>query len=213
MSWVAMINDCAERSRSSRPPSMPWPITGRIRTTRRSGWVARDHSFRHFAAQRLDHLDELMRAAVRQIVTVDRRHDDMLKPPFANSATFAGSRGFTFIGMPVLILQKAQARVQVSPRIITVASSASNCRYSDRPLPRTPCAGPFPPYGCRPERAKVREGAFCRPWAPMVTTLITWSTSSSSRPSTSRLGTTTPDLVSPTTIGNEHYVHAQATWT
>ena len=36
-------------------------------------------------------------------------------------ATCSGSSGSTARGMPVLTLQKAQARVQVSPRIITVA--------------------------------------------------------------------------------------------
>ena len=37
------------------------------------------------------------------------------------SARCAGSLGSTASGIPVLTLQKAQARVQVSPRIITVA--------------------------------------------------------------------------------------------
>ena len=37
------------------------------------------------------------------------------------SARCAGSFGSTASGIPVLTLQKAQARVQVSPRIITVA--------------------------------------------------------------------------------------------
>ena len=39
----------------------------------------------------------------------------------AATATCSGSSGSTARGMPVLTLQKAQARVQVSPRIITVA--------------------------------------------------------------------------------------------
>ena len=39
----------------------------------------------------------------------------------AASATLFGSIGSTARGIPVLTLQKAQARVQVSPRIITVA--------------------------------------------------------------------------------------------
>src|SRR3546814_6265372 len=39
----------------------------------------------------------------------------------AATATCSGSSGSTGRGMPVLTLQKAQARVQVSPRIITVA--------------------------------------------------------------------------------------------
>ena len=37
------------------------------------------------------------------------------------SARCSGSFGSTPLGSPVLTLQKAQARVQVSPRIITVA--------------------------------------------------------------------------------------------
>src|SRR3546814_10364970 len=37
------------------------------------------------------------------------------------SARFCGSLGSTLRGMPVLTLQKAQARVHTSPRIITVA--------------------------------------------------------------------------------------------
>ena len=36
------------------------------------------------------------------------------------SARFSGSRASTAPGLPVLTLQKAQARVQISPRIITV---------------------------------------------------------------------------------------------
>ena len=39
----------------------------------------------------------------------------------AASATWAGSSASTLRGMPVLTLQNAQARVQTSPRIITVA--------------------------------------------------------------------------------------------
>jgi hypothetical protein len=39
----------------------------------------------------------------------------------AATATCSGSSGSTGRGIPVLTLQKAQARVQVSPRIITVA--------------------------------------------------------------------------------------------
>ena len=45
-----------------------------------------------------------------------------LRPSAANaSARCSGSSGSTARGSPVLTLQNAQARVQVSPRIITVA--------------------------------------------------------------------------------------------
>ena len=39
-------------------------------------------------------------------------------------ARFSGSVGFTALGFPVSTLQKAQARVQILPKIITVACLA-----------------------------------------------------------------------------------------
>ena len=67
--------------------------------------------------------DELPGAAVVEIVAVDRGDDDMVeaelrRPPRRHAR---GSCGSSWSGLPVATLQKAQARVQTSPRIITVA--------------------------------------------------------------------------------------------
>ncbi len=67
--------------------------------------------------------DEMAGAAVRQIVAVDRGDDDVLeaelaRPPRRHARARADRAGR---GRPVVTLQKAQARVQTSPRIITVA--------------------------------------------------------------------------------------------
>jgi len=132
-----------------------------------------DRRLRRFAAQRLNDLDELARAGVRISIVVpgamariarivltkcsappsgrsSRSTEVMtmwLSPIFAAAiAVCSGSSKSTGRGMPVLTLQKAQARVQVSPRIITVAcflvqhspmfghaaSSHTVCRFSSR---------------------------------------------------------------------------------
>ena len=61
---------------------------------------------------------------VRNVVTARPVGVAALVTPWnfpAAMATLSGSNGSTARGMPVLTLQKAQARVQTSPRIITVA--------------------------------------------------------------------------------------------
>ena len=60
--------------------------------------------------------------AIGEIVAVDRGHHDMVQPSLATaSATRAGSSSSSGSGRPVRTLQKAQARVQVSPMIMKVA--------------------------------------------------------------------------------------------
>ena len=70
----------------------------------------------------LDAGDELEGAAIVEIVAVDRGDDDMLQAHrchrFRQMFRFVTS---TAPGLPVLTLQNAQARVQVSPRIMNVA--------------------------------------------------------------------------------------------
>ena len=69
-----------------------------------------------------DGLREMLGAAVGEIVAVDRGDDDVLQASLAiAAATFSGSAGSSGLGSPVATLQKAQARVQVSPMIIMVA--------------------------------------------------------------------------------------------
>ena len=65
---------------------------------------------------------EMPGAAVGQVVAIDRGHDDMARPSLPTaSATLSGSCGSSRSGRPVATLQKAQARVQMSPRIMKVA--------------------------------------------------------------------------------------------
>jgi hypothetical protein len=104
----------ARRRRSPRSLAHQAPEIGGQDLDRGAGRVA---------AQRLDHLDELARA--RRSGRSSRSTEVMTicsSPSLAAaSATCSGSIGSTGLGMPVLTLQNAQARVQVSPRIITVA--------------------------------------------------------------------------------------------
>jgi hypothetical protein len=60
-------------------------------------------------------------AAVGEVVPVHRRDDDVVSPSLAPPARRSGSDGSSGWGSPVLTLQKAQARVQVSPMISMVA--------------------------------------------------------------------------------------------
>ena len=65
----------------------------------------------------------MLGAAVGEIVAIDRGDDDVRKAELLRSprATCTGSSGSSAPGRPVLTLQKAQARVQVSPMIMKVA--------------------------------------------------------------------------------------------
>ena len=107
-------------------------------------------------ANLLDATDELVGAAVGQIVAIDRVITTCLRPSIRTmSARLSGSCGLTAPGLPVATLQKAQARVQMSPRIITVAclraqhspilgqaaSSQTVCSLRSR---MTRCVSPYP---------------------------------------------------------------------
>ena len=61
-------------------------------------------------------------AAIGEIVAVDRGDDDMAQPELLDrDGRVLRLLGSSAPGMPVLTLQKAQARVQVSPMIMKVA--------------------------------------------------------------------------------------------
>ena len=65
---------------------------------------------------------KMRRAAVGEIVAVDRGDDDMRKAQLGDRiADMGGLIGSSGPGRPVFTLQKAQARVQVSPMIMKVA--------------------------------------------------------------------------------------------
>ena len=65
---------------------------------------------------------EMLRAAVVEIVAIDRGDDDMGQAELRDRlGDILGLAGVERAGMPVLTLQKAQARVQVSPMIMKVA--------------------------------------------------------------------------------------------
>ena len=83
---------------------------------------------------------EMRRAPVIEVVAVDRGDDDVGQPQLGDRpATRSGSRGSSGPGSPVVTLQKAQARVQVSPMIIMVAWLCPALRRCwGRPPPRTP---------------------------------------------------------------------------
>ncbi|ODR96369.1 hypothetical protein AUC69_14435 [Methyloceanibacter superfactus] len=69
-----------------------------------------------------DRLGEMRGAAVLEIVAVDRGDDNMIEGERGDGRTDAGRlAASSAAGFPVATLQKAQARVQVSPMIITVA--------------------------------------------------------------------------------------------
>ena len=76
-------------------------------------------------ASRADGADgrgEVRCAAVVEIVAIDRGDDHMRKPELRRRLADAlGSAASSGPGNPVLTLQKAQARVQVSPMIMKVA--------------------------------------------------------------------------------------------
>ncbi len=105
-------------------------MSGRAATTMSAGAVLaqeirRQHLDRGVRAARADRADdggEVRCPAIVEIVAIDRGDDDMASPSFAvASATCAGSAASSAPGSPVLTLQKAQARVQVSPMIMKVA--------------------------------------------------------------------------------------------
>ena len=70
-----------------------------------------------------DDVGEMLRAAIGEIVAVDRGDDDMREAHAARPRRrrCSGSSASSGPGRPVLTLQKAQARVQVSPMIMKVA--------------------------------------------------------------------------------------------
>jgi len=73
-------------------------------------------------ANRANGLREMRSTAIGEVVPIHRGDDDMGKPSLkVASATCSGSSASSAPGMPVLTLQKAQARVQVSPMIMKVA--------------------------------------------------------------------------------------------
>ena len=82
-----------------------------------------DRGLRGAAPDRVDDIGEVLRAAIGEVVAVDRRDDDMLEAEGGDR--FGDAVGFAVrpaaAGRPVRTLQKAQARVQVSPMIIMVA--------------------------------------------------------------------------------------------
>jgi hypothetical protein len=70
----------------------------------------------------IDHIREMLRAAIVQIIAVHRRDDHMARPRLAHrmgdAARFVEIQR---VGRPVRTLQKAQARVHTSPMIMKVA--------------------------------------------------------------------------------------------
>ena len=69
-----------------------------------------------------DGLREMLGAAIVEIITVDRSDHHVLQPELGRGHGHVfGLVGSSACGMPVFTLQKAQARVQVSPMIMKVA--------------------------------------------------------------------------------------------